>query len=113
MEKANESAAELMTFLESVVNMDWDRATQSRKKIVDLEHDADALKAEARGLVPKSIFLSVPREDVLELVKRADEIPNTIKGISGLMIGRRTLPIKSMNYSNSLLAVMLLKKCKN
>ena len=89
MEKANESAAELMTFLESVVNMDWDRATQSRKKIVDLEHDADALKAEARGLVPKSIFLSVPREDVLELVKRADEIPNTIKGISGLMIGRR------------------------
>lgn len=89
MDKAKASVGELIIFLESVINMEWEKAIQSRKKIVDLEHQADALKAETRGLVPKSIFLSVPREDVLELVKRTDEIPNTVKGISGLMIGRR------------------------
>ena len=89
MEKAKASADELLLFLGSVIDLDWKKAIQSRKKIVDLEHDADALKAETRGLVPKSIFLSVPREDILELVKRADEIPNTVKGISGLMIGRK------------------------
>jgi hypothetical protein len=89
MDKAKASVDELIIFLESVINMEWEKAIQSRKKIVDLEHQADALKAETRGLVPKSIFLSVPREDVLELVKRTDEIPNTVKGISGLMIGRR------------------------
>ena len=89
MEKAQASADELLKFLEAATNMNWEKAAQSRQKIVDLEHKADSLKAEARGLVPKSIFLSVPREDVLELVKRADEIPNTVKNISGLMIGRK------------------------
>ena len=89
MEKSKASANELLIFLKAAVDEDWDKAIQSRKIIVDLEHEADTLKAEVRSLVPKSIFLSVPREDVLELVKRADEIPNTAKDISGLMIGRR------------------------
>ena len=89
MKKARASADELLKFLEAATNMEWEKAAQSRQRIVDLEHEADNLKAEARGLVPKSIFLSVPREDVLELVKRADKIPNTIKNISGLMIGRK------------------------
>ena len=89
MEKSKASANELLIFLKAAVDEDWDKAIQSRKIIVDLEHEADALKAEVRSLVPKSIFLSVPREDVLELVKRVDEIPNTAKDISGLMIGRR------------------------
>jgi len=89
MEKSKASANELLIFLKAAVDTDWGKATQSRKIIVDLEHEADTLKAEVRSLVPKSIFLSVPREDVLELVKRADEIPNTAKDISGLMIGRR------------------------
>ena len=89
MEKAQASADELLKFLEAATNMDWEKAMQFRQRIVDLEHEADSLKAETRGLVPKSIFLSVPREDVLELVKRADEIPNTVKNISGLMIGRK------------------------
>lgn len=89
MEKSKASANELLIFLKAAVDTDWGKATQSRKIIVDLEHEADTLKAEVRSLVPKSIFLSVPREDVLELVKRADEIPNTVKDISGLMIGRR------------------------
>ena len=77
MEKSKASANELLIFLKAAVDTDWGKATQSRKIIVDLEHEADTLKAEVRSLVPKSIFLSVPREDVLELVKRADEIPNT------------------------------------
>ena len=56
MDKAKASVDELIIFLESVINMEWEKAIQSRKKIVDLEHQADALKAETRGLVPKSIF---------------------------------------------------------
>tara|TARA_B100000902_G_scaffold151360_1_gene147906 strand:- start:1026 stop:1697 length:672 start_codon:yes stop_codon:yes gene_type:complete len=82
-------ADELLNFLKAATNTKWKEAQIYRKKIVDLEHEADKLKAEARSLVPKSIFLSVPREDVLELVKVADEIPNIVKNISGLMIGRK------------------------
>ena len=57
--------------------------------ISDLENQADTLKAETRGLLTKSIFLAVPREDILDLIKLADDIPNTVKDISGLMIGRK------------------------
>lgn len=88
MEVSLSAANELIIFFEAATNSKWEEAQISRKKIVNLEHKADELKAEARSLVPKSIFLSVPREDVLELVKIADEIPNIVKNISGLMIGR-------------------------
>ena len=88
MEVSLTAANELIRFFEAATNSKWDEAQISRKKIVNLEHKAGELKAEARSLVPKSIFLSVPREDVLELVKIADEIPNIVKNISGLMIGR-------------------------
>ena len=85
MEVSLTAANELIRFFEAATNSKWDEAQISRKKIVNLEHKADELKAEARGLVPKSIFLSVPREDVLELVKIADEIPNIVKNISGFI----------------------------
>ena len=74
MEVSLRSTDELLNFFESATQSKWEEAQTTRRKIVDLEHKADELKAEARSLVPKSIFLSVPREDVLELVKIADEI---------------------------------------
>ena len=83
------SVEELINFLQFAIDLSWDEAVQSRKLISELENQADALKAETRGLLTKSIFLAVPREDILDLIKLADEIPNTVKDISGLMIGRQ------------------------
>ena len=83
------SVDELITFLKSAIDSDWNEAVKSRKVISDLENQADALKAETRGLLTKSLFLAVPREDILDLIKLADDIPNTVKDISGLMIGRQ------------------------
>lgn len=95
MEVSKESVKELILFLESAIDSNWDQATKSRKIISDLENQADALKAETRGLLTKSLFLAVPREDILDLIKLADDIPNTVKDISGLMIGRKmAIPIK-------------------
>ena len=89
MEVSNSSAEELINFIESAINLDWNKATKSRKSILELENEADVLKAETRSLLTKSLFLAVPREDILDLIKLADEIPNTVKDISGLMIGRQ------------------------
>ena len=89
MEVSNSSAEELINFIESAINLDWNKATKSRKTISELENEADVLKAETRSLLTKSLFLAVPREDILDLIKLADEIPNTVKDISGLMIGRQ------------------------
>ena len=83
------SVDELINFLKSAIDSDWNEAVKSRKVISDLENQADALKAETRGLLTKSLFLAVPREDILDLIKLADDIPNTVKDISGLMIGRQ------------------------
>jgi predicted phosphate transport protein (TIGR00153 family) len=89
MDVSKESVKELILFLESAISSNWDQAIHSRKIISDLENQADALKAETRGLLTKSLFLAVPREDILDLIKLADDIPNTVKDISGLMIGRK------------------------
>ena len=83
------SVDELITFLKSAIDSNWNEAIKSRKVISDLENQADTLKAETRGLLTKSLFLAVPREDILDLIKLADDIPNTVKDISGLMIGRQ------------------------
>ena len=89
MEKSKECAEELLVFLDAVIDNDWNNANTSRKKIKALEKDADKLKAETRDLLPKGMFLFVPRGDLLDLIGLADEIPNTIKDISGLIYGRQ------------------------
>ena len=89
MEVSKNSTEEIINFLESAINSDWNKATESRKVISQLENEADILKAETRSMLTKSLFLAVPREDILDLIRLADDIPNTVKDISGLMIGRQ------------------------
>jgi len=89
MEKTKRCAEELLIYIDAASSNDWDKATISRQKIIQLEKDADGLKAETRDLLPKGLFLFVPRGDLLDLIGLADEIPNTIKDISGLIYGRK------------------------
>ena len=97
MEKSKDCAEELVTFIEAVIQDNWDEASLSRDKIVSLEKEADVLKAETRDLLPKGLFLSVPREDLLNLIGLADDIPNTIKDISGLILGRNMMIPKQIS----------------
>ncbi|WP_410969978.1 DUF47 family protein, partial [Salmonella sp. SAL4458] len=39
--------------------------------------------------LPKSLFLPVPRSDLLELLSVQDKVANRAKDIAGLMLGRR------------------------
>jgi hypothetical protein len=91
MEKSKQCAEELLVYLDAAASNDWNKATTSRQKIIQLEKDADELKAETRDLLPKGLFLFVPRGDLLDLIGLADEIPNTIKDVSGLMYGRKMI----------------------
>ena len=103
MEKSKDCAEELITFFEAVIQDNWDKASLSRDKIVILEKEADVLKAETRNLLPKGLFLSIQREDLLNLIGLADEIPNTVKDISGLVLGRHmTIPKQICGAFNKL-----------
>lgn len=80
---------ELVGFFEAVVAGDWDEARAIRSTIESLEHEADDLKKKIRTHLPKSLFMPVPREDLLELLLVQDKMANRAKDVSGLILGRQ------------------------
>jgi predicted phosphate transport protein (TIGR00153 family) len=82
-------ARQLRDFFEAATKGDWDTAQQVRDKISDLENEADNVKKEIRLRLPKSLFMPVPREDLLELLLVQDKIANRAKDISGIVLGRK------------------------
>ena len=82
-------ARELYPFFEAVIAGDWEKATKCRDEISDLEHAADDHKKAIRQHLPKSLFMPVPREDLLELLLVQDKMANRAKDVSGLVLGRR------------------------
>ncbi len=79
----------LYPFFEAVMKGDWDKAAELRDSIDRYEHEADDLKKEIRTHLPKSLFMPVPRQDLLELLLVQDKMANRTKDVSGLVLGRR------------------------
>lgn len=79
----------LVPLLKAAVADDWDAAGTVRQQIKELESEADAVKHDIRQSLPKSLFMPVPREDLLELLLVQDRIANRTQDISGLVIGRQ------------------------
>ena len=82
-------AKQLREFFDAAVSGDWERAGEVREKIYALEHEADNVKKEIRMHLPKSLFMPVPREDLLELVLVQDKIANLAQDVSGIVVGRK------------------------
>jgi predicted phosphate transport protein (TIGR00153 family) len=80
---------ELNGFFAAAVAEDWDRASRIRDRITQFEHDADDMKKEIRIRLPKSLFMPVPREDLLELLLVQDKMANRAKDVSGIVFGRK------------------------
>jgi predicted phosphate transport protein (TIGR00153 family) len=89
--KAQYCAEQLIPFFEATYDNDWLVAEQLQQKITLLENEADAIKKEVRQSVPSSLFLPVPRTDLLNLLRMQDKIANRAKDISGIMLGRKIL----------------------
>ena len=80
---------QLVPFFEAVIEDDWETAASKRVEIEKLEHEADDVKKEIRLHLPKSLFMPVPREDLLELLLVQDKMANRSKDVSGVVMGRR------------------------
>ncbi|MBN0099014.1 DUF47 family protein, partial [Pseudomonas aeruginosa] len=87
--KAHECAAGLLPFFRAVIAEDWAQVEQVQQDMVRLEQEAERLKKNVRMHLPKSLFLPVPRSDLLELLSVQDKVANRAKDIVGLMLGRR------------------------
>ena len=93
MDACYKCSKELIKFFGHVVNADWEKVEASRIRVVELEHEADDLKKQIRSQLPKSLFMPVPRQDLLELLLVQDRIANRARDVSGLVLGRRmTIP---------------------
>jgi predicted phosphate transport protein (TIGR00153 family) len=82
-------AKKLRPFFAAAVAGDWDEAAEIREQIEALENEADDLKKKLRLHLPKSLFMPVPREDLLELLLVQDKIANRARDCSGIVLGRK------------------------
>ncbi|MCE3252399.1 MAG: hypothetical protein K0Q67_1419 [Cellvibrio sp.] len=101
MSLAVKAAAELTGFFAAVTSDDWPGASEIQQRVVQFEHQADEIKKQLRLHLPKSLFLPVPRTDLLELLTMQDRIPNRAKDIAGIIMGRRmTIPASMKDQMN-------------
>ena len=89
MAKAYECAAQLVPFVDALMTENWVEAERLQQLISQLEREADQMKKDIRVNLPNSLFLSVPRSDLLELLSVQDKVANRAKDIAGLMLGRK------------------------
>lgn len=80
---------QLNGFFKAATKGNWERAAGYRDEIERLEHEADDLKKEIRMHLPKSLFMPVPRQDLLELLLVQDRMANRTRDVSGLVMGRK------------------------
>lgn len=89
MAKVQECAETLEQFIQLSLKGDWPEAKKQQQQIAKLERQADRQKKKLRIALPKSLFLPVPRSDLLSLLSAQDQIANQCKDIAGLMTGRK------------------------
>ncbi|MEX1033858.1 MAG: TIGR00153 family protein [Cellvibrionaceae bacterium] len=83
------TAEELIPFFQAVTAGNWQDAEAIQQRIAERENEADDLKKNLRLHLPKSLFLPVPRTDLLELLSMQDAIANCARDIAGIMLGRK------------------------
>lgn len=80
---------ELKAFFAAVIEGDWERAGALRDKVEQYEQEADDLKKQIRLHLPKSLFMPVSREDILQLLLVQDRMANRARDVAGLVMVRR------------------------
>ena len=85
----------LEPYFEAALADQWGRAEALQQEIARLEAVADDIKMDVRKNLPRGLWMSVSRPDLLELVRVQDKMANEAKDIAGLTLGRQlTFPKK-------------------
>ena len=89
MRVALECAHEIPPLFEALAAGDQDAVVATKDKIFQKEAEADTIKNDMRGALPKSLFMPVDRRDLLEVLQMQDSIADTAQDIAGLLVERR------------------------
>ena len=79
----------LPLYFQEVQTGRWARAEEVREEICRFEGLADELKQDVRSNLPRGLWMSVSRADLLELVRVQDKMANGVKEVSGISLGRQ------------------------
>ena len=78
----------LEAYFEAAQSGQWKKAEKIQLEIARLEGIADDIKMDVRRNLPRGLWMSVSRADLLELVRVQDKMANETKDIAGLSLGR-------------------------
>lgn len=108
MEVVQNCASHLVPFFDAVLDGDWEKAKKEQAEVVALENKADDIKKKLRLHLPKNLFMPVPRNDLLELLRSQDQIANLSRDVVGIVVGREMAipePLEEMMRTSVALAV--------
>jgi len=91
--------AKLPKYFEAAQAGQWERARKIQEDIAALESEADDLKGAVRKNLPRGLWMSVSRTDLLELVRMQDKMANDTKDVVGLSLGRQLAFPKQLEKS--------------
>ncbi|HIA07509.1 MAG TPA: TIGR00153 family protein [Chromatiaceae bacterium] len=105
MSKVHDCVKNITPFFESALAENWTEAKEHYTHIAKLERKADKLKKDLRLHLPNSLFMPVPRRDLLEVLTMQDTIANRAKDIAGLVLSRKmifpdTMGEKLLEFTN-------------
>ncbi len=89
MSKVNSCSLKLNEFIEASFTKDWQKVESLYNEIREIENQADDDKKNIRLNLPKSLFMPISRNDLLELLSKQDNVANTAKDIAGIILGRK------------------------
>ena len=84
-----ECAHEIPPLFDALAAGDQESVEATKNKIFEKEAEADKIKNDLRGALPKSLFMPVDRRDLLDVLQMQDSIADTAQDIAGLLVERR------------------------
>ncbi|MDP7576600.1 MAG: TIGR00153 family protein [Pseudomonadales bacterium] len=84
-----ECAHEVTGLFDALVAGDNEEVIAAKDRIFEKEAEADKIKNQMRGALPKSLFMPVDRRDLLELLQMQDSIADTAQDVAGMLVERR------------------------
>ena len=88
MRIVSQCIAEFPPLFDALVKKDREQIKTVVDKIGKLESQADKIKNEFRGRMPKPLLLAVDRRDILELIQEQDSIADVAERICGILTVR-------------------------
>lgn len=104
---------ELITpVIDAWFNKDWDLIENLKSKVRAKEQKADEAKILIRQQLTKSIFLPVPRGDLLRILNHQDDIADTAEDLCVLLTMRKTIVPPELQEQTRQLANKGIEACR-